>query len=156
MVEIERKFLVTSNAFKKQAFKRTRICQGFLNTHKARTVRVRIKDDLGFITIKGKSSEDGLTRFEWEKTIDKTEAEALLKLCEPTLIDKIRYEVTVGAHTFEVDEFFGANKGLIVAEIELQSKKEVFEKPQWLGDEVTGDIKYYNSLLSKHPYNTWQ
>ncbi|WP_136482192.1 CYTH domain-containing protein [Cognatitamlana onchidii] len=155
MIEIERKFLVKSQAFKKQAFKQTRICQGFLNTHKERTVRVRIKGDLGFLTVKGKSSHDGLSRFEWEKSISKEEAIALLKLCEPTIIDKIRYEVTCGTHTYEVDEFFGENKGLIVAEVELQSTIEDFEKPDWLDTEVTGDIKYYNSLLSKRPYNTW-
>lgn len=155
MVEIERKFLVKSHGFKKQASKQSRICQGFLNTHKERTVRVRIKDDLGFITVKGKSSKNGLMRFEWEKEILKDEAESLLKLCEPSSIDKMRYEVKVGAHIYEVDEFFGANAGLVIAEIELESIEESFEKPEWLGEEVTGKVKYYNSLLSKRPYNTW-
>lgn len=155
MIEIERKFLVTSNTFKEEAFKKTRIIQGFLNTHKERTVRVRLKGDKGVLTIKGKSSEDGLERFEWEKEIEKAEAKTLLKLCEPTIIDKIRYEVKVGNHTFEVDEFFEDNFGLIIAEVELKNKNETFKKPDWLGEEVTGNIKYYNSQLSKQPYNTW-
>ncbi|WP_338355957.1 CYTH domain-containing protein [Yeosuana marina] len=155
MIEIERKFLVTSLDFKQEAFKKARIIQGFLNTHKERTVRVRIKADNGFITVKGQSMEDGLSRFEWEKEIPKDEAEALLKLCEPGVIDKIRYEIKVGKHTFEVDEFYGDNEGLIIAEVELESENETFLKPNWIGGEVTGNIKYYNSQLSKNPYNTW-
>lgn len=156
MIEIERKFLVTSNAYKDEAFKNTRIIQGFLNTHKERTVRVRLKGEKGYIAVKGQSSKDGLSRFEWEKEISKTEAESLLKLCEPGVIDKIRYEVKVKNHIFEIDEFFGENKGLIIAEIELQSETENFMKPDWLGKEVTGMIKYYNSQLSKQPFNTWK
>ena len=156
MIEIERKFLVNSDAFKKEAFKKSRIVQGFLNSHKERTVRVRLKDNLGFITVKGLSSEDGLSRFEWEKEISKQEAESLLKLCEPTIIDKTRYEVKVGKHTFEVDEFFGDNQGLVVAEIELEQENETFEKPNWLGKEVTGNIKYYNSQISKQPFKFWK
>ena len=156
MIEIERKFLVKSEGFKTDAFKKTRICQGFLNTDKERTVRVRVKGNLGFITVKGKSSADGLSRFEWEKEIELDEAETLLKLCEPTIIDKMRYEIKMGPHIFEVDEFYGDNQGLIVAEVELESSNAVFDKPTWLGKEVTGDIKYYNSLLSKQPYNTWE
>ncbi len=156
MIEIERKFLVTSHAFKNQAHSKTHIIQGFLNTDKARTVRVRLKGDKGVLTVKGPSTSDGLSRFEWEKDIDKTDAEALLKLCEKGVIDKIRYEIKVAKHIFEVDEFFGDNKGLIIAEVELNSKDEYFEKPDWLGEEVTGDIKYYNSQISKKPYNTWK
>ncbi len=156
MIEIERKFLVVSDDFKRGAFKKTRIIQGFLNTAKERTVRVRIKGNKGFLTVKGKSTNDGLSRFEWEKEIDKTDAEALLKLCDPTIIDKERYEVKVKNHTFEIDVFFGANKGLTIAEIELESENEPFEKPNWLGEEVTGQIKYYNSQLSKQPFKTWQ
>lgn len=156
MIEIERKFLVNSDAFKNEAFKKTRICQGFLNTDKERTVRVRIKGETGFITVKGQSSNDGLSRFEWEKEISKSEVESLLKLCEPTIIDKIRYEVKLGNHIFEVDEFFGDNAGLIVAEVELENENETFEKPNWLGKEVTGNIKYYNSQLSKQPYSSWE
>lgn len=156
MIEIERKFLVTSNVFKDQAFKKTRIIQGFLNTHKERTVRIRLKGGKGILTVKGKSLNNGLSRFEWEKDIDKHEAETLLKLCEPGIIDKIRYEVKVGNHTFEVDEFFEDNLGLIIAEVELQNENETFKKPDWLGKEVTGNIKYYNSQLSKQPYTTWE
>ncbi len=155
MIEIERKFLITSNAYKEQAFKSTRIIQGFLNTHKKRTVRVRLKGDIGYITVKGQSSQDGLSRFEWEKEISKTEAEALLNICESGVIDKIRYEVKIKNHIFEVDDFFGDNEGLTIAEVELGNKNETFEKPFWLGEEVTGNIKYYNSQLSKQPYKTW-
>ena len=105
--------------------------------------------------MKGLSSNDGLTRFEWEKEISKTDAEALFKLCEKGMIEKTRYLITSGNHTFEVDEFFGDNKGLVIAEIELNHTTEIFTKPTWLGKEVTGDIKYYNSQLSKHPFKTW-
>ena len=155
MIEIERKFLVQSHAFKTEAFKQTRIVQGFLSTNKKRTVRVRLKGDIGFLTIKGQSSKNGLSRFEWEKEIPKIEAEALLKLCKKGMIDKIRYEVKVDNHTFEVDEFFGKNEGLVVAEVELNDETEAFAKPNWLGEEVTGDAKYYNSQLSKTPFCKW-
>ena len=155
MIEIERKFLVQSHAFKTEAFKQTRIVQGFLSTDKKRTVRVRLKGDIGFLTIKGQSSKNGLSRFEWEKEIPKIEAEALLKLCKKGMIDKIRYEVKVDNHTFEVDQFFGKNEGLIVAEVELNNETEAFAKPNWLGEEVTGDAKYYNSQLSKTPFCKW-
>jgi CYTH domain-containing protein len=154
-VEIERKFLVNSNAFKKEASKSYTIKQGFLNSHKERTVRVRLKKDKGYLTIKGKSSNDGLSRFEWEKEIPKSEAEALLELCEEGIIDKTRYEVKLGKHTFEIDEFYDDNEGLVIAEVELNSENETFYKPKWLGEEVTGDIKYYNSQLSKKPYKNW-
>lgn len=156
MIEIERKFLVTSDAYKTEAYKQSRIVQGFLNTHKERTVRVRIQGDKGFLTIKGVSSADGLSRFEWEKELPVTECEALLKLCEKGIIEKIRYEINFGNHIFEVDEFYGDNKGLVIAEIELSNEAETFEKPSWLGNEVTGDIRYYNSQLSKQPYIAWQ
>ncbi|MBC3756838.1 CYTH domain-containing protein [Hyunsoonleella sp. SJ7] len=156
MIEIERKFLVNSTAFKAEAILKTRLVQGFLNTHAARTVRIRIKGENGFLTVKGKSTDDGLSRFEWETEISKSDAENLLKLCEPTIIEKIRYEVELGTHTYEIDEFLGDNEGLIVAEIELDSENETFEKPEWLGTEVTGQIKYYNSQLSKEPFNTWK
>ena len=155
MTEIERKFLVKSEAFKDQAFNSYDIRQGFLNSAPERTVRIRLKNDKGFLTIKGKSSADGLSRFEWEKEIPKTDAEALLLLCEKRIIDKTRYEVKVGNHTFEVDEFYGDNQGLIIAEVELNSKTDTFEKPDWLGEEVTGEIKYYNSNLSKLPFKNW-
>jgi adenylate cyclase len=155
MIEIERKFLVTSKAYTSEAFKKTRIEQGFLNTDPNRTVRVRIKGNQGFLTVKGKSNETGTIRTEWEKEIEVSEAESLLKLCEEGIIEKMRYEIKAGKHIFEVDEFFGNNQGLIIAEIELNAENESFEKPNWIGKEVTGDIKYYNSQLSKQPYNTW-
>ncbi|WP_298492962.1 CYTH domain-containing protein [uncultured Algibacter sp.] len=156
MIEIERKFLVLSDAFKTEAYNVTRITQGFLNTHKERTIRVRLKGDCGYLTIKGESSKNGLSRFEWEKKITIKEANQLLKLCEPGVIDKMRYEIKVGNHIFEVDDFFGDNEGLIVAEVELENENETFQTPNWLGKEVTGQIKYYNSQLSKQPYNTWK
>jgi CYTH domain-containing protein len=120
-----------------------------------RTVRVRISDDKGYITVKGRSNDGGLSRFEWEKEISVHEAEALLSLCEPGVIDKVRYIVNVGTHVFEVDEFHGDNEGLLLAEVELSSVDEDFERPQWLGEEVTGDRRYYNSYLSVHPFITW-
>jgi len=155
MQEIERKFLVLSEAFKKEAHKRTRIVQGFLNTNPERTVRVRIQGNDGFLTIKGKANKSGLTRFEWEKQIPLAEAESLLHLCEPGIIEKNRYEISVDGHTYEVDDFLGENEGLIVAEIELTSETESFQKPDWLGKEVTGDEKYYNSNLSKNSFKYW-
>lgn len=155
MIEIERKFLVTSEVFKVESFKKTRIIQGFLNTDKERTVRVRLKGDNGYLTVKGQSTTNGLSRFEWEKEISKADAETLLKLCETGVIDKTRYEVKVGNHIFEIDEFFGDNKGLVIAEVELEEENEIFTKPKWLGKEVTGQIKYYNSQISKNPFKTW-
>lgn len=156
MVEIERKFLITSDVYKSEANRKTRIIQGFLNRDKERTVRIRLRDDQAYITVKGESSEDGVSRFEWEMEIPKTDAQALLNLCEKGVIDKIRYEVQFGNHLFEVDEFFGENEGLIVAEVELDDVSEFFEKPKWLGEEVTGNPKYYNSQLSKHPFKDWK
>jgi adenylate cyclase len=156
MTEIERKFLVKSEVFKKEAFKKSKIKQGYLNSHPERTTRIRVNDDKAFITIKGKSNESGVSRFEWEQEIHLSEAEKLLELCEPGSIDKMRYLVKCGNHTFEVDEFFGENEGLIIAEIELNSEDEKFEIPSWLGEEVTGDNKYYNSQLSQYPYSKWE
>ena len=155
MLEIERKFLVKNDAFKSEAFLENEIKQGYLNSNPERAVRVRIKDDSGFLTIKGKSDDTGTTRFEWEKEISREEAEALLKLCEPGVISKVRFLVKAGQHTFEIDEFFEDNQGLLLAEIELQSATEDFNKPDWLGEEVTGDPRYYNSQLSKNPFKTW-
>lgn len=149
--EIERKFLVRGD-FKSQAFRSERIMQGYLSSAPERTVRVRIKGNEGFITIKGLSNASGLTRYEWEKEIPVDEARELLQLSEPGMIDKTRYLVQVGNHVFEIDEFYGENEGLILAEIELQSEDEPFEKPEWLGKEVTGDPRYYNAMLSKKPY----
>lgn len=155
MIEIERKFLVNSEDFKEKAVRKERIVQGFLNTDPLRTVRVRIKGDKGYITVKGKGNRKGTTRFEWEREIPVKEADALIKLSEPGVIDKLRYYVEVGKHMFEVDEFLGDNSGLVMAEIELQDEDEVFLRPQWLGEEVTAITKYYNSQLSKNPYKDW-
>ena len=152
--EIERKFLV-SGEFKSQAFNQSRISQGYISSVRGRTVRVRIRDDKGYLTIKGVSNVSGTSRYEWEKEIPLSEAEELMKLCEPGMIDKTRYLVRSGDHIFEVDEFYGENEGLIVAEVELASEDESFIKPDFIGLEVTGDIRYYNSQLMKKPYKTW-
>jgi len=156
MLEIERKYLVTSESFKQEAFNQTRIVQGFLNTHPERTVRVRIKGSQGFLTVKGISNKAGTIRTEWETEISIAGAENLLLLCEPGIIDKTRYEVKVGNHIFEVDVFSGQNEGLIIAEVELNSENEKFQKPTWLGKEVTGELKYYNSQLSLNPFKNWK
>ena len=156
MIEIERKFLVKSDAFKDEAESTERIVQGFLNTDPDRTVRVRIKGKSGFLTVKGKSDESGTLRFEWEKEIGLKDAEELLHLCEQAPLEKTRYSIPINHHIFEVDEFHGDNSGLIIAEIELNDLNEPFEKPHWLGKEVTGDVKYYNSKLNKEPYKTWK
>lgn len=155
MTEIERKFLVTTTDFILESTKSFRIVQGYLNSNPERTVRIRIKGNRGYITIKGKGNESGMSRFEWEKEISVIEAEALLALCEKGVIDKTRYEVPMGNHTYEVDVFAGENEGLIVAEIELQSENESFEKPNWLGKEVTSDERYYNAYLSNNPFKSW-
>ncbi|WP_320053136.1 CYTH domain-containing protein [uncultured Acetobacteroides sp.] len=154
-LEIERKFLVSSEGYKGAARKSYRIVQGYLSSNPERTVRVRVKGERGYLTIKGIANDSGLTRFEWEKEIAVAEADELLKICEPGVIDKIRYEVDFGNHTFEVDEFAGDNRGLVVAEIELSDENEAFEKPDWLGEEVTGDKRYYNSMLSLKPFGRW-
>lgn len=154
-LEIERKFLVTGD-FKSEVTRAIRIKQGYLCSNPERTVRVRMVGEKGFITIKGIGNASGVSRFEWEKEISSAEAEQLLTLCEPGLIDKTRYLVRAGEHTFEVDEFRGENEGLTVAEVELSSEEETFLKPAWLGKEVTGDRKYYNSMLTKHPYKSWK
>ena len=153
--EIERKFLVKNEVFKKESFKETKIKQGFLSTVPERTVRVRIKGDKGFITVKGIGNESGASRYEWEKEIPVSEVVDLLKICEPGVIDKTRYNVKSGKHIFEVDEFYGDNDGLILAEVELSAEDETIEKPEWLGEEVTGNVKYYNSYLVKHPFKKW-
>lgn len=155
MLEIERKFLVSNMDFKDEAFSETRITQGYLSSEPARTVRIRIYGNKGFLTIKGSPDTSGTTRFEWEKEIPLSDAETLLKLCEPGIVDKTRYLVKAGTKTFEVDVFVGENAGLIVAEIELDHKDADFEKPVWIGSEVTGDSRYYNSQLIKIPYSKW-
>lgn len=153
--EIERKFLVSGD-FKSSAFKSTRITQGYLSSVPERTVRVRVKGDKGYITIKGIGNSTGASRFEWEKEIPVEDVKALLEICEPGVIDKTRYLVKAGEHTYEVDEFYGDNEGLTVAEVELSDENEAFDKPSWLGEEVTGDPRYYNSMLMKNPYKNWK
>lgn len=155
MVEIERKFLVISDVFIYESFAQKRIVQAYLSSVPERTVRIRIKADKGFITIKGKSNDSGTTRLEWEKEISLPEADSLLSICESGMIDKVRYEVKVGNHVIEVDVFSKENEGLILAEIELQSENEIFQKPTWLGEEVTNDERFYNAYLSKKPFKTW-
>ncbi|KAA6323406.1 Inorganic triphosphatase [termite gut metagenome] len=146
MIEIERKFLVTGE-FKSKAFTQYRIMQGYICRASGRTVRVRIRDDKGYLTIKGASDSSGAERYEWEKEIPLSEAQELMKLCEPGIIDKTRYLVQSGKHVFEIDEFHSAHQGLVIAEVELESKDETFIKPDFIGEEVTGDSRYYNSRL---------
>lgn len=153
--EIERKFLVKDNSFKELAYSFSRIAQGYICSGRGRTVRVRIRDEKGFLTIKGPAGKNGLSRYEWEKELPLDEAKELMKLCEPGMIDKTRYLVRSGNHVFEVDEFYGENEGLVVAEVELASEDEAFEKPAFIGEEVTGIAKYYNSFLMKYPYTKW-
>ncbi len=155
MKEVERKFLVLSEAYKREATSEFHIQQGFLSTDPERTVRVRLKNGHGKITIKGISDEEGVSRFEWEYDIPGDEAQQLLNLCKGELITKTRYEVPSGEHLFEVDVFEGSNAGLVVAEVELATPDEDFDKPSWLGQEVTGDPKYYNAQLSRITYRQW-
>ncbi len=154
-IEIERKFLVESDAYKQRATSHSRIVQGYICSQRGRTVRVRLRDERGYLTIKGASDESGLARYEFEKEITRDEGLSLLRLCEPGLVDKVRWLVPCGRHTFEVDEFFGDNAGLVVAEVELGSVDESYERPDFLGIEVTGDRRYYNSQLRQHPYKDW-
>lgn len=154
-IEIERKYLV-SGEYKTEAKSALRITQGYLCADSVRTVRVRTRGNQGFLTIKGRSNHAGISRYEWEKEIPVEEAKELLNLCEPGIIDKTRYYVDFGRHTFEVDEFHGDNEGLTMAEIELTSEDEAFEAPSWLGEEVTGDRRYYNSYLAKIPFTKWK
>jgi len=154
--EIERKFLVKGD-YKKYVSKETKIVQGFLSTVPERTVRVRIKGDKGFLTIKGIGNESGVSRYEFEKEISVSDAKDLMKICEPGVIDKTRFIVLVENDLFfEVDEFYGKNEGLTVAELEVPSEDTVFEKPEWLGEEVTGDVRFFNSMLMKNPYKSWK
>lgn len=154
--EIERKFIVVGD-FKDQATNCTHIQQGYISSGNGRTVRVRIRDEKGYLTIKGPSGKEGLSRFEWEKEISLSEAQALMSICEPGIIDKHRYLVpnTDGRHTWEIDVFHGDNDGLIMAEIELQSEDDAYEKPDFIGPEVTGDRRFYNSHMRKYPYKMW-
>lgn len=152
--EIERKFLVVGD-YKSHAFNHYRIVQGYLSSVLERVVRIRIQGDTAYLTIKSTVSDTEFTRYEWEREIPLEDAEEMLKFCEKEIIEKTRYLVKVGAHLFEVDEFYGNNQGLVVAEVELASEDEVFEKPDWLGQEVTSENRYYNSMLVKHPYSEW-
>ncbi len=153
--EIERKFLVKGE-FKSLAYSQSHIIQGYISSAHGRTVRIRIRDEKGYLTIKGASNASGTSRYEWEKEIPFNEAQELMKLCEPGVIDKTRYLVKSGKHTFEVDEFYAENEGLILAEVELGSEDELYEKPSFIGEEVTGDVRYYNSNLMKHPFRSWK
>lgn len=155
MIEIERKYLVTSLEFKNEYYTKNEIAQGYLSSNPERTVRIRIKGNKGYLTIKGIGNESGASRFEWEKEIELNEAKQLLKLCEKGVIEKTRYEVKSGNHIIEVDEFHGDNNGLIIAEIELENENESIEKPHWLGNEVTNDESYYNSYISLNPFKNW-
>ena len=154
-LEIERKFLVKDDSYKAMAYSASRIAQGYICSSRGRTVRVRIRDEKGYLTIKGPADSEGLGRYEWEKEIPMQEAQELMRLCEPGMIDKTRYLVKSGKHVFEVDEFYGENEGLTVAEVELESADESYEKPDFIGEEVTGDVKYYNSFLMKNPFTRW-
>lgn len=154
--EIERKFLVKDMSYKEMAFSSSRIIQGYICSERGRTVRVRIRNEEGFLTIKGASTDNGLSRYEWEHEIPLNEAQELMKLCQPGMIDKTRYLVRFGKHTFEVDEFYGDNDGLVVAEVELNAIDEDYEIPPFLGEEVTGQVRYYNSFLMKCPFKTWK
>jgi len=153
--EIEKKFKVKNTTFLKDIKTKSKIVQGYLSSNPDRTVRIRIKNNKGFITIKGRSNDSGTTRFEWEKEIDFHEAEQLLHLCEDFIIEKTRYEVIFQNQLFEIDIFEGKNDGLIMAEIELESENQNLILPDWLGDEVTGDARFYNAYLSRKPYTLW-
>ena len=153
--EIERKFLVLDDSFKHEAFSKSHIQQGYLCSERGRTVRVRIRDERAYLTIKGPSENGGLSRYEFEREIPLEDGQQMMQLCEPGIIDKTRWLVKSGKHTFEVDEFFGDNEGLVVAEVELAHEEEPYEKPHFIGKEVTGDRRYYNSCLCVKPFNKW-
>lgn len=154
-IEIERKFLVGDDGYKTQAVESHRVRQGYIAHDGGRTVRVRLWDDKGVLTIKGPSMGKGMSRFEWERELTREEAEDLFTLCKPGMVDKTRWIIPAGARKFEVDEFHGENEGLVMAEIELGSEDESFDKPSWLGQEVTGDKRYYNAYLARNPFKTW-
>ena len=155
-IEIERKFKVCSNDYKQLAYTSDHIKQGYICSGHGRTVRVRLRGGRGYLTIKGPSIDGGLSRYEFEKEITPEEAEQLFLLCEVGIIDKTRYLVNYGNHTFEIDEFYGDNEGLVMAEVELSAPDEPFEKPSFIGEEVTGDRRYYNAHLRLNPYKLWR
>lgn len=154
-IEIERKFLVKGD-FLPFVSKQYHIVQGYLCAVPGRTVRVRVKAEKAFITVKGRPNEVGFSRFEWEKEIAVSDALEMIPLCEQGVIEKIRYEVIFDGRTFEVDVFEGENKGLVLAELELEKEDAHYTLPEWIGKEVTTDVRYYNSYLSQHPYPTWE
>ena len=154
-IETERKFLVQDDRFKAQAVESHHIRQGYIAHDDGRTVRVRLWDEQGVLTIKGPSMDGGVSRYEWEKELSRQEAEDLFLLCKPGMVDQTRWIVPAGVRKFEVDEFHGDNEGLVMAEIELGSPDEPFERPSWLGKEVTGDRRYYNAYLARNPFKTW-
>lgn len=154
-VEIERKFLVLDDSFKHEAFASSHICQGYICSERGKTVRIRIRDERAYINIKGPSLDGGLSRYEFEQEIPLDDARQLMTLCEPGIIDKTRWLVKSGEHTFEVDEFHGDNAGLVVAEVELHNENEAYQKPRFIGQEVTGDRRYYNAQLRRNPYKLW-
>ena len=154
-MEIERKFMVRGNSYRQLAYASDRIKQGYICSGHGRTVRVRLRGGRGYLTIKGPSLDGGLSRYEFEKEITPDEAEQLFRLCEPGIIDKTRYLVKSGQHTFEVDEFYGENEGLVMAEVELSAPDEPYEKPVFIGKEVTGNRRFYNSHLRVNPFSAW-
>ena len=154
--EIERKFLVEDDSYKQMASSSSRIVQGYICRTSGRTVRVRIRGEKGYLTIKGPSPDGGISRYEWEHEIPVDEARELMHLCQEGHIDKVRYLVPYEGHVFEVDEFFAENEGLVMAEVELEAVDEAFERPPFLGKEVTGDRRYYNASLTVRPYKEWK
>ena len=154
-LEIERKFLVLDDSYKHEAYASSHIRQGYICSERGRTVRIRIRDGHAFITIKGPSLDGGLSRYEFEQSIPLDDAEKLMTLCDPGVIDKTRWLVRAGEHVYEVDEFHGDNEGLVVAEVELRRADESPIIPPFIGKEVTGDRRYYNSQLRQHPYRLW-
>lgn len=155
-IEIERKYLVKDSSYRNKAVSQHRIMQGYISQDPDRTVRVRLKDGKGYITIKSRPDEKGWSRYEFEKQITAEEAHELFKLCLPSVIDKVRYNVPFGNILVEVDEFGGDNAGLVVAEIEMESEDQVYDVPDFIGQEVTGDVRYYNVQLARQPYKEWK
>ena len=155
--ETERKFLVVGD-FKSQSYNATRIQQGYIASNNGRTVRVRIRGDKGYLTIKGPSGLKGITRYEFDTEIPLDDARELMEICEPGIIDKTRYLVKSpdGRHTWEIDEFYGDNEGLVLAEVELSHESEEFLKPDFIGREVTGDRRFYNSHMRSYPFKLWK
>lgn len=153
-LEIERKYLVTGG-YKHLATSRTHIAQGYLAKGNGRTVRVRLRDGKGYLTIKGPSRDGGVSRYEFETEIPANDARHMLTLCPDGVVEKFRYLIPAGAHTIEVDEFLGRNAGLVIAEVELNHANEAVALPPFVGAEVTGQAQYYNAYLSAYPYDTW-